>query len=61
MLGSGATELHRTDVRCLECDVVAMGSTDGWKAYIGGGYKSEPVDVVVYCPSYAAREFGASE
>lgn len=46
-------------VRCVECDVLASGSADGWKAYISGGFEDEPLEVVIYCPTCAAQEFGS--
>ena len=44
------------DVRCVECDVAATGTADGWKAYVGGGFDDEPIEVIIYCPACAARE-----
>jgi hypothetical protein len=44
-------------VRCVECDLVA-DTAGGWKAYLGGGFEGEPVEVVVYCPTCAEREVG---
>ncbi len=46
-------------VRCVECDRVAEGAVDGWKAFVGGGYEGEPIEVLVYCDACADREFGA--
>ncbi len=44
------------EVRCVECDAIAAGTADGWKAYIGGGFEGEAIEVIVYCPACAARE-----
>jgi hypothetical protein len=46
------------EVRCIECDRPAVAPVDGWKAYLGS-YDDEPVEVLVYCPECALREFGA--
>ncbi|MGE5691348.1 MAG: hypothetical protein ACM33B_12405 [Pseudomonadota bacterium] len=48
-----------TPLRCLECGTEAEGSAPGWRALIGGGYEGEPLEVGVYCPRCAAREFDA--
>jgi hypothetical protein len=47
-----------TEVRCIECDRLPEGPATGWKAYLGGGYDKEPVEVVIYCPECAERECG---
>jgi len=44
------------EVRCVECDLVATGTAEGWKAYVGGGFEDEPIEVIIYCPACAARE-----
>lgn len=44
------------EVRCVECDIVATGTAEGWKAYVGGGFEDEPIEVIIYCPACAARE-----
>ena len=44
------------EIRCVECDLAATGTADGWKAYVGGGFDDEPLEVFVYCPACAARE-----
>lgn len=44
------------EVRCVECDVVATGTAEGWKAYVGGGFEGESIEVIIYCPACAARE-----
>jgi len=54
-----ALPLQDEGVRCVECDRVAEGTPDGWKAFVGGGYEGEPIEVLVYCPACADREFGA--
>jgi hypothetical protein len=59
MAGDPAIEARRIEVRCIECDIVATGSADGWKAYFAGGADDEPAEVVIYCPACAAREVGA--
>jgi hypothetical protein len=48
--------LYRSEVRCAECEVVA-DTAAGWKAYLSGGFEGEPVQVVVFCPACAEREF----
>jgi hypothetical protein len=44
-------------LRCVECQRQADGVGHGWRAYIGGGYEGEPLQLGVYCPDCAAREF----
>lgn len=44
-------------IRCLECDCVASGTADGWKAFVSGGFDDEPLEVIIYCASCAVREF----
>lgn len=44
-------------IRCVECDTAADGTAEGWKAYLGGGFEGEPLEVVVFCPGCAAYEF----
>jgi len=48
------------EVRCIECGELASGPTNGWKAYLAGGFEDEPVEVVVYCPACAFREVGTA-
>ena len=43
-------------IRCVECDIDAGGTAEGWRAYLGGGFEGETLEVLVYCPSCAARE-----
>ena len=58
---SASLPLSRSDaVRCVECHLVA-DTANGWKAYLGGGFEGEPVEVVVYCPACADREVGTAE
>jgi hypothetical protein len=47
-------------LRCLGCERSATDEASGWKAYIGGGYEGDPIEVGVFCPDCAAREFGDS-
>ena len=55
---SASMPLLRSEVvRCVECGLVA-DTAGGWKAYLGGGFEGEPVEVVVYCPTCAEREVG---
>jgi hypothetical protein len=53
-------QLRSDAVRCVECHLVA-DTANGWKAYLGGGFEGEPVEVVVYCPACADREVGTAE
>ena len=49
------SELAR--LTCLECGTRSDEQARGWRAYIGGGHDDDPVEVGVYCPDCAAREF----
>jgi len=48
-------------VFCLECGEPAIGSPIGWRAFLGGGFDGDPVEVGVYCPACSSREFGNEE
>jgi len=45
-------------LRCLECGKSSDREARGWKALVGGGFEDEPVEVGIFCPECAAREFG---
>ena len=45
-------------VECVACGVVAEGSAEGWRAYLGGGCEGLPLEVAAFCPVCVAREFG---
>jgi hypothetical protein len=45
---------------CVECETVSDERARGWKAYVGGGYDGDEVEVGTYCPSCAEAEFGWS-
>ena len=47
------------EIRCVECGLAASTTAHGWKAYIGGGYEGEPLEVVIYCPQCNQRECGS--
>ena len=53
------TPLTGEAVCCVECGLIA-DTADGWKAFLGGGFEGEPVEVVVYCPDCADRETGGA-
>lgn len=53
-----ATIPRPTGVQCVECHRPADGPAHDWKAYLGGGYEGEPVEVVIYCPECSERECG---
>jgi hypothetical protein len=44
-------------LRCVECAALPEGAAIGWRPYISGGFEGEPLEVGVYCPYCAAREF----
>ena len=44
-------------IGCVECGTAAVGTAEGWKAYLRGGFEGEPIGVVVFCPGCDAREF----
>ena len=41
-------------LRCIECGVEDDGESFGWRAYLF----EEELDVLMYCPRCALREFG---
>jgi hypothetical protein len=45
-------------LRCAECGIQAEDDASDWKAYIGGGFEGEPLEVAVFCPTCTAVEFG---
>jgi hypothetical protein len=45
---------------CLECGRETTGAEKGWRAVLAGGVEDE-LEVAVYCPSCAEREFGENE
>jgi hypothetical protein len=55
MADKGSATLHE-ELLCVNCDVAAEGTAIGWKAYIGGGFEGEALEVLVFCPLCAARE-----
>ena len=44
-------------LKCLECGAVSDDSARGWRAYLSY-FDDESVEVCVYCPACAEREFG---
>jgi hypothetical protein len=44
-------------LRCLECGAVSDERARGWRAYVGGGYDDDPVEVGIFCPACSEREF----
>jgi hypothetical protein len=45
-------------LRCAECGLLAEEDAPDWKAYLGGGFDGEPLELAAFCPSCAAVEFG---
>ena len=43
---------------CIECTAVSDERARGWKAYVGGGFDGDELEVGTYCPSCAEAEFG---
>lgn len=43
---------------CIECETVSDERARGWRAYVGGGFDGDEVEVGTYCPSCAKAEFG---
>ena len=45
--------------RCAECESAWLpAGEERWRAYLGGDDLDGPVEVVLYCPNCAEREFG---
>jgi len=42
---------------CIECRAVSDERATGWKAYMGGGFDGDEVEVGVFCPECAEIEF----
>jgi hypothetical protein len=53
-----ASQQETSRLTCLECRTVSDDSARGWRAYVGGDVDGEPIQVGVYCPACAEREFG---
>lgn len=51
-------DVKAESLRCLECGAVSHDCAYGWKALLGGGYEGEPLEVGIFCPDCAEREFG---
>jgi hypothetical protein len=41
-------------LECVECELRSDGEARGWRAYLD----EDSIDVWVYCPECAEREFG---
>jgi hypothetical protein len=50
-------ELTPRALVCVECREVSDERAKGWKAYIGGGFDGDEVEVGAFCPSCAELEF----
>ena len=45
--------------QCAECDACWLpADEDRWRAYLGSDDLDGPVEIVLYCPNCAEREFG---
>lgn len=51
------TESTPRTLVCLECRAVSDELAKGWKAYVGGGFDGDEVEVGVFCPGCAEIEF----
>lgn len=51
-------ELQPAPLICLECESVSGADAQGWKAYLGGTVDGEDLEVGIFCPDCAEREFG---
>jgi hypothetical protein len=50
-----------TPLQCAECGRAASENADGWRAYLAVTDESdEELEVDVFCPECASREFGES-
>jgi hypothetical protein len=48
-------------LRCVECGAEADEIANGWRAYRAGDLEEDDVvEVLMFCPACAEREFGAS-
>ena len=45
---------------CVECETVSDEGARGWRAYLGGGFDGDELEVGTYCPACAAAEFDDS-
>jgi hypothetical protein len=44
---------------CVECQTESDERARGWRAYVGGGFDGDEVEVGTYCPPCAEDEFGS--
>ena len=44
-------------LRCLECGRESEHGARGLKALLGDGFEGDPVEVGIFCPDCATREF----
>jgi len=51
------TELMPRMLVCIECQAVSDEHAKGWKAYLGGGYDGDEIEVGVFCPQCDEMEF----
>jgi hypothetical protein len=51
---------HSSRLVCVQCGRRSGPREFGWRVYLAGGYDIGELEVGVYCPECAAREFGHS-
>jgi hypothetical protein len=51
-------EVATRRLHCIECETVSDERARGWRAYVGGGFDGDEVEVGTYCPACAEAEFG---
>jgi hypothetical protein len=57
----GDQALKRERLVCVECGRETTGPEKGWQAVLAGGVDEDELEVAVYCPACAEREFGEDE
>lgn len=50
--------LEPARVCCAQCGTIAEGTANNWRAFIGGGFEGEPLELIAFCPGCAQRELG---
>jgi Zn finger protein HypA/HybF involved in hydrogenase expression len=53
-----SVEIQPSPLECVECGSTSEQQARGWKLYLGSGAEFDELELAVYCPDCAEREFG---